>query len=557
MSKSSHHTISPFFAGLLVFILSSIAPAEPVRYVVRPGDTLYGIAREQLGDARHWITIAELNGIMPPYTLQAGAQLRLPEARDTTTHSAVSARYGGHEPEMREANPPNNRVSDAAADLVTAPPAPSPNPAASAERVDSPAMANPGRPRTSFVPGHTVTLEALLTELAARNPSIAAAQESARAAEFRPAPAASLPDPTVRVRVIRDQERVGMVDPGMNTVTFRDESMWKEGIEVSQMIPLGKLGPMSDLERKMADRMREMAGMEAAIAVRRLKTLYAELNYVDRTAITLTRIRDLMKLVLASTEALYKVGEGRQSDLLRAQLEISMITDRLIMMEGRRRAAAEELNALLDRPADAPIGTPAPLSTYDPGNANATSSGSFDASPAVRIARAEVESSRARISVSRSMFIPDLELMGGIQNRPNLDPMWEVGIGITLPIWSGSKQTPALRESEANLKAAQERLRAALAGARRGVQTSLAMAHAAHSQSQLYTATIIPQARLTLEASLASYRVGAVDFMTVVSNLASLMEFEIAANESVANFYRAVAMAEESTGRPMEWRVSP
>jgi nucleoid-associated protein YgaU len=54
-------------------------PAEAV-YVVKPGDSLSKIAKEQLGDATRWPEIAELNkATLPnPNLLRVGQELKLP-----------------------------------------------------------------------------------------------------------------------------------------------------------------------------------------------------------------------------------------------------------------------------------------------------------------------------------------------------------------------------------------------------------------------------------------------------------------------------------------------
>jgi nucleoid-associated protein YgaU len=53
--------------------------AEPVDYLVRPGDTLWRIARERLDDPRRWTEIADLNPrLSDPDFLEAGMILRLP-----------------------------------------------------------------------------------------------------------------------------------------------------------------------------------------------------------------------------------------------------------------------------------------------------------------------------------------------------------------------------------------------------------------------------------------------------------------------------------------------
>lgn len=59
------------------------APAKaPTRaYTVEPGDSLWTIARAQLGDGRRVDEIARLNGLEPPYKIKAGQKLKLPIRR--------------------------------------------------------------------------------------------------------------------------------------------------------------------------------------------------------------------------------------------------------------------------------------------------------------------------------------------------------------------------------------------------------------------------------------------------------------------------------------------
>src|SRR6185436_12976090 len=56
----------------------SIAGGQP--YVVKPGDTLWQIAADQLGDPSRWPTIAQANGIQrgQERRLQPGQQLLIP-----------------------------------------------------------------------------------------------------------------------------------------------------------------------------------------------------------------------------------------------------------------------------------------------------------------------------------------------------------------------------------------------------------------------------------------------------------------------------------------------
>jgi nucleoid-associated protein YgaU len=54
-------------------------------YVVKQGDTLADIAQRELGDAKQWKRIAQLNDIDDPKTLAAGKRLQIPEREERGT----------------------------------------------------------------------------------------------------------------------------------------------------------------------------------------------------------------------------------------------------------------------------------------------------------------------------------------------------------------------------------------------------------------------------------------------------------------------------------------
>jgi hypothetical protein len=73
------------------------------------------------------------------------------------------------------------------------------------------------------------------------------------------------------------------------------------------------------------------------------------------------------------------------------------------------------------------------------------------------------------------------------------------------------------------------------------------MAQTSEQLVRLYRETVIPQASLALESSLASYETAAVDFLTVFMNYITVVEYEMNYYEELQDLYVALARLEEMT----------
>ena len=83
-----------------------------------------------------------------------------------------------------------------------------------------------------------------------------------------------------------------------------------------------------------------------------------------------------------------------------------------------------------------------------------------------------------------------------------------------------------------------------------------AMAEASSRLVRLYGEALIPQARLTLESSRASYSVGRVDFLTTLTAFTALLEYRLRYAEETGNLVRALAeigplVGETPLGEPL------
>ena len=106
--------------------------------------------------------------------------------------------------------------------------------------------------------------------------------------------------------------------------------------------------------------------------------------------------------------------------------------------------------------------------------------------------------------------------------RGALDPMWQVGLGVSLPVFAGSRQRPLLASAQADVRteeALASSTRQELEFRTRERFESLA---AAVKIARLYNEGVLPVDQLSLESAIASYRTGKVPFITVLDALNTL-----------------------------------
>jgi outer membrane protein TolC len=66
--------------------------------------------------------------------------------------------------------------------------------------------------------------------------------------------------------------------------------------------------------------------------------------------------------------------------------------------------------------------------------------------------------------------------------------------------------------------------------------------------TQLYQQALIPQSGHSLEAAIASYQVGMVDFLTLVDSVVTLLEYQLKYYETLTEFQKALAQLEPFVG---------
>lgn len=415
-----------------------------------------------------------------------------------------------------------------------------------------PAGSPAGQAKTYLTPNSG--LDELIRYALENNPAVAAAFHSWRAAVERVPQARALPDPRLGLGVVYDQ-----VDS--------DAEYMGERYSISQMFPwFGELALKEDIalqEAAVQARKYEAARLEL---LERVTYAWLEYAWLSEAVTTAEENRSLMLRLESVARAMYRAGSVSQADVTRAQVELGRLDDQWRSLQDRIGPAAAALNAVLGRPAHAPLPEtpPAPSRQAIAGLPEREDQAwlelARDANPGLAAYQHEVERERQSVELARKQYYPDITL--GVEYGRDASARMArmdgggadmvIGmISINIPIWRG--------RYDAGVKEAQARLAAAASEVQQqehSLETELKDALFSYRDSQrrlsLYGGTLVPKARQSLAATEAAYRAGDAGFSDLVDAQRMLLEFQLAHERAAADRGLAAArvrvLAGESSG---------
>jgi cobalt-zinc-cadmium efflux system outer membrane protein len=381
-------------------------------------------------------------------------------------------------------------------------------------------------------------LASLIEEALAQNPDVAAARQAALAARQRPVQARSLANPMVSVIYTNDGW-----SPSLGSM--EDSNL---AVMASQELPYpGKLGLRGDLASRAADQVEQQTERVKRGVAAAVKRAYFGL-LLSRSLLDLIRDQEEnWKQIEAVARSRYAVGLGAQQDVLRVQVEVTRIQQFQAEQEAEIYIRRAEINRLLSRAPDAPLETSAQL-TLRPvqGEVQQLFEWAAEVSPEVSAARLEAERGSLAINLAKREFKPDFSAQSAYMNRRGLPPMWQAGIGISVPIYR-KKLRAGVAEAEAQLSSTQSAIESIRLQLRFRTQERLTQLKTTEKVATLYGEGILPQDRMSVEAALANYQTGKVPFIAVLEAITTLYNDRTTHLRLLANHEQTLASLEEAS----------
>lgn len=283
--------------------------------------------------------------------------------------------------------------------------------------------------------------------------------------------------------------------------------------------------------------------------VAEVKDAYFDLYYLTKAIRVVTKTKTLLEQFTKIAEVRYSVGKGIQQDVLKSQVEFSKLIEQQTMLEQRKQIAEARLNSLLYREPESAVGIPEELKPRDfPYTLAALNETAVANYPDLKGQRRNIESAQYAVQLAKKDFYPDFTVGFTYTNRPDMPEMYGVNIGIKLPVYYRQKQRPALTEANASAEAERRSLENMTTLLFFKIRDKYLSETTARRLLSLYSTTIVPQSSLSLESAIAGYEVGKVDFLTLLDNLVTLLNYELSYYEQLSNEEKAVAALEPLVG---------
>ncbi len=358
-------------------------------------------------------------------------------------------------------------------------------------------------------------------------------------------------------------------DPKLTYARYLEEVETRVGAQENR-VGLAQTFPWFGTLRARGDRAAERAEAvrwryeQAKLALDfRVTDTYAEYYYLGRaTRITQANL-DLVRHFEEVARRRYEVAKATYSDVIKAQVELGKLSDRVRSLRDMRPALAAALNAALNRPADAPVpwprDLPEPVARYDTARLRA---GLANVSPTLQALNRDVQASLRDVELARLRYFPSVTVgVDWIDTNDAIAPTPDSGkdpvvamISISLPIWHQSYRA-AEREAEAKLQAAvrmQTERRNSLASA---LERTVFRYEDARRRINLYRDTLLPKAQQALQAAETAFTAGSTDFLNLIDAQRVLLEFQLSFDRALADATQRQAEIATIVGRRRKVQV--
>ncbi len=396
------------------------------------------------------------------------------------------------------------------------------------------ATAPPSRVDEGAVSTNQLSLrEAIKLALASDDPYLLEPAEQAAAFEDKAVSDSQLPDPKLRMT---------FANWPTNSFSYTQEPMTQLQVGVSQAFPKGDTLEYRRTKRKAqatGERFRQELRRREIILDTRLNWL--DLYYWTQAEAKVFESRQAVAELIEVIQAIFATGRETSQDILRAQLELSLLDDRLVDIE---RKASISRAKLARRVGDAAAHRP--IAIIAPGMAHPSDMiviiDILSLHPAAKMFAARVDVADKDVDIAGEQYKPGWSVNVGYGARgAERADFASVGVVMDIPLFTAKRQDRQVAAAKKSRQASRLSRDTVLLDLKKNLQATYADWKRLSERISLYQSVVLKRAKETTEASLTSYQSGVTDFAELVRARLAELDAELSVIRLQADRLKAQA----------------
>ena len=413
---------------------------------------------------------------------------------------------------------------------------------AGAQEPPSSQRPTPESPGGAEHPGMSTSLRELIQEAEQKNPQIAASFHAWQGSRNVPRQVSALPETQVSVQ----QFSVGSPRPFAG---YSNSNFAYIGIGASQDIPYpGKRQLRAQVAERESDSMEAQTDSVRRMVVGNLKIVYFKLAYIQQTVGVLEKSDQLLNQVEQATEARYRVGQGNQQDVLKAQLQHTKILQEIAHHHQEEGLLEAQIKQQLGRSQDSPDIVAESLSARSLSfSAPALFEKAGEHNPDVRSKQASIAQQETQVELAHKNFRPDFNVQYMYQHtNGDTRDYYVATFGVRLP--NRGRQKAELAQAQQNQERARRELDSESQRVLSEVQQQYVRAKTSEERLKIYSDGLVPQSEATFRSALSAYQSNRQDFESLLSSFLDVLNLDLEYRNELVEHESALAELERLTG---------
>jgi outer membrane protein TolC len=339
-------------------------------------------------------------------------------------------------------------------------------------------------------------------------------RESALAAEA--ISASTLPDPILSF---------GAANLPTDSFDFRQEGMTQASIGITQRLPRGNSRELMGKKKRQLGQQQAMlrADRQAKVAAT-VSQLWLEGYRAEQSMALIERTRPLFEQLLTLSRSNYGAGLARagQQDIISAELALSRLDDRLLMLQQQRDTARDQLSEWLGTEAITAFSTDTFRDIRIRDIKDRRLASALQAHPAIRAIEQTIAVAQSDVALRQEQYKAEWAVNAKYAHRAD-DPLgndradlFSIGVSVDLPLFTAKRQDQNLSAAQARAEANRTDKALLLRKMMANLKTQFNRLQGIDERLTLYNSRLLREARKQVSVNLNAYQNDKGDFREVI-----------------------------------------